>query len=228
MRLARLTAHVLPLCIALSSAAPARAQEPVREYTPAARYSTFQLGAQVTGRNDRGRDVLFSWGRMRTMGEGGAWMPWLGLTAGFTSGRDFIGGLVAGPTVGFGYAIPGQHMSFGRATRAEPYVLAQASAYGIGRFRGELEAAEAGQDDGWGVAPALAAGIGFRLFADEWDVDLSTLELVVEKRLGFGEDAAQLYVRFGRAVAPRERRDRGADPGIASATALPPPPEAQR
>lgn len=226
MRPARPTARVL--ACALLAASPVRAQEPVQAYTPAPRYSTFHLGAQVTGDVDRGRDILFSWGRMRAMGGRGEWMPRLELAAGVTSGRDLLDGIVAGPSVGMGYALPAQHLDFGRRTRADPYLVAQASVYGIGRFRGRMESDEAGQEDGWGIAPAVSAGIGLRMFGDEWDVDLSTLEIVVEKRLGFGEDDPQIFVRFGRALAPRERRRNGDGPTIAPAAHLPPPPDTRR
>jgi len=213
----------LAIFATLLAASAGRAQEPVQAYTPAPSYHTFNLGAQVTGPSNRGRDILLSWGRMATLGGRRQWMPRLELSAGLNTGRDLIDGVIAGPSASIAHAFPAQNVALGRTTRGEPYLIAQASAFGIGRFYGELEEEEAGDEDGWGVAPAFSAGIGLRMFSDEWNVDLSTLEFVVEKRLGFGEGDPQLYIRFGRATAPRGgRSDAGAT--IAPAAAAPPPP----
>ena len=207
---------VLP---ALLVAAPLFAQQPVGAYTPAGRYSTFHLGAQVTGSAGEGRDILFSWGRVRTLGGKGEWMPRLEFAAGFTTGTDLIDGMVAGPSVGVGYAFPPQYISLGSGSRAEPYLVAAASTYGIGRFGNSMEQ----EDEGWGLSPALSAGAGLRVFSDEWDVDLGTFEVLVEKRLGFGANGAQIYVRFGRAMAVRGARS--ADPtALLTPAYLPPPP----
>jgi hypothetical protein len=219
MRLARsFSTGILSLAAALLAAAPALAQDPVPAYTPASRYSTFNLGAQVTGDPEEGRDILFSWGRMRTMGGAGQWMPRAEFSLGFTTGRDLIDGLLAGPSVGFGYAFPSQYMSFGRGTRAEPYLIAFASTYGIGEFGNRV-----GEDERWGIAPAVSAGVGLRMFSDEWDVDLSTLEIVVEQRLAFDDSGPELYIRFGRAVAPRTRPSSGSGTPFAPIAYLPPP-----
>lgn len=205
----------------LLCASPGRAQQPVQPYTAAPRYHTFSLGAQVTGPTNRGRDILLSWGRMLAMGGRRQWMPRLELSAGINTGRDLVDGVVAGPSASLAHAFPAQNLSLGRTTRGESYLVAQASAYGIGRFYSELEEANAGDEGGWGFAPAFSAGVGLRMFSDEWDVDLSTLEVVVEKRLGFGEGDPQLYIRFGRATAPRGSRGDAAT--LAPATLLPPP-----
>lgn len=204
-----LRARALSLLLLLIAPAAAAAQTPVRPYQPAARYTTFQLQAQVTGGANEGRDVMASWGGM--MAPGGAAMLRLEGAAGVTTGNDLIDRLLAGPQLTAALAIPSQHTSFARGTRAEPYLLAGAAAYAIGDFTG----AEAE----WSVRPAVSGGIGFRIFGDEWDVELSTLELVVEKR--FGPDAAtELFIRFGRA-APRPHR--AASPDGPAGTLLPPP-----
>jgi hypothetical protein len=225
MRNVRSAALALSSLATLLTAAAGRAQqpvEPVQAYTPAPSYSTFNLGAQVTGPANRGRDILLSWGRMLAMGRSGQWMPRLELSAGLNTGRDLVDGVIAGPSVSLGYAFPAQNVSLGRTTRGEPYLIAQASTFGIGRFYGELEKEEAGDEDGWGIAPAFSAGVGVRMFSDEWNVDLSTLEIVVERRLGFGEGDPQLYIRFGRATAPRGARSDAAATTLAPA-AIPPP-----
>lgn len=217
MRLVRtLSSGILSLAAVLA-AGPALAQDPLPAYTPAPRYSTFNLGAQVTGGPEDGRDILFSWGRMRTMGGAGQLMPRAEFSFGFTTGHDLIDGVLAGPSVGFGYAFPSQYMSFGRGTRAEPYLVAFASTYGIGEFGTRV-----GEDERWGIAPAFSAGVGLRMFSDEWDVDLSTFEIVVEQRLAFDDDGPELYVRFGRAIAPRARGNGNGTP-LAPAAYLPPP-----
>lgn len=217
MRLVRPLPPVVLSLSAVLASAPVLAQDPVQAYTPASRYSTFHLGAQVTGGPNDGRDVLFSWGRMRTMGAAGRWMPRLEFSAGFTTGHDLVDGVLAGPSVGFGYAFPSQHMSFGRGTRAEPYLLAFASTYGAGEFGNRV-----GEDSRWGIAPAVSAGVGLRMFSDEWDVDLSTFEIVVEQRLAFDDGGPELYIRFGRALAPRSRANGNGTP-LAPMAYLPPP-----
>jgi hypothetical protein len=103
-------------------------------------------------------------------------------------------------------------------------VSAESSAFDIGRLHGELDEEETGQEDGCGVAPAFSAGVGLWMFSGEWDVDLPTLELVVEKRLGFGQGDPQLYICFGRATAPRGGREDAAATTLAPFTAPPPPP----
>jgi|GEM_PF-1742358 len=224
MRTLRTAALALALLLGASAG---RAQRAVQPYTPAPRYQTFNLGAQVTGPTNRGRDVMLSWGRMLAMGGRRQWMPRLELSAGINTGRDLVDGVVGGPSVSLAHAFPAQNLALGRTTRGEPYLVAQASALGIGRFYSKLEEADAGDEGGWGFAPAFAAGIGLRMFSDEWDVDLSTLELIVEKRLGFGEGDPQLYIRFGRATAPRAGRDDDAAT-LAPAAVLPPPPPSNR
>jgi hypothetical protein len=222
MRTVRPAALALAVLLSASAGRAQQPVQPVREYTPAPRYHTFSLGAQVTGPTNRGRDVLLSWGRMLATGRGRQWMPRLELSAGVNTGRDLVDGIVAGPSASLAHAFPAQNLALGRTTRGDPYLVAQASAYAIGRFYSELEEANTGDEGGWGFAPAFSAGVGLRMFSDEWDVDLSTLELVVEKRLGFGEGDPQLYIRFGRATAPRGSRGDAATTTLAPAAAPPP------
>jgi hypothetical protein len=173
---------------------PARSsgQRAVAEYTPAPRYATFSLGVQVTGDPDRGREVMAAWGRMLALG-GGAWMPWLELAGGVSPGnRDVIEGVAMGPRLTLARAFPSQYVGFGRS-RGEPYLLATAAMYGAGDFGGGSR---------WGGAPALSAGFGFRIFRDQWNVDLSTFEVVVERRFGVQN------VRIGTAQARHDGRDR--------------------
>ncbi|HSU14601.1 hypothetical protein [Longimicrobium sp.] len=181
---------------------PARAlaQRPVGEYEPAPRYSTFNLALQLTGDPERGREVMASWGRMRALGGRGAWMPWLEVAAGVSPGnREVVEGVAMGPRLTLARAFPSQFVGFGKASRAEPYLVATAGMYMAGDF---------GDGSRWGGAPTVSGGFGFRVFQDRWNVDLSTLELVVERRFGVQDGPARLYLRFGRATAPRERRDR--------------------
>lgn len=211
----KLPACALLLATALA-AAPAAAQRPVQPYEPAPRYRTFHLGAQLTGKTDEGRDIVLSWGRLYTAGPGGAWMPRAELSAAFATGvqrgDNLLEAVMLGPQLSLARAFPSQHLSTGRKSRAEPYLLATAGAYGVADFSG------AGEEVG--VSPVVSGGVGFRVFSDEWEVDLSTVELVLAKRFGFRETGPELYVRFGSAVAPRRRRD----PADAGPLADPPPP----
>jgi len=202
---------------ALLLPARAPAQQPVGEYTPAPRYSTFDLAVQLTGDPERGREVMASWGRMRTLGRG-AWMPRLELGAGVSPGiREAVDGVAMGPRLAFARAFPVQYVGFGKASRAEPYLVDAAGMYVAGDFTGGSR---------WGGAPSVSGGFGFRVFQDRWNVDLSTLAVIVERRFGVQAGPARLYLRFGRAVAPRERR--GPDTAIALTGPFLPAPEASR
>jgi hypothetical protein len=101
-------------------------------------------------------------------------------------------------------AFAGQYVGIGKKARGEPYFLASAALYGAGDFHDGTR---------WGGAPAVSVGIGLRVFDDAWDVDLSTVELVVERRFGIQEGPARLYIRLGRARAPRPR-DAGPPPPL--------------
>lgn len=208
----RLHARVLLLVPALLLAAPADAQTPLEPFRPAPRYSTFHVGAQLTGGVNEGRDLVFAWGRMAAPSRSA--MARLELAGGLTSGRSLVDRVLAGPQLTLGWAFPSQHTSFSRDTRAEPYVLLGAAGYALARFEEEGD-----EEEGTGFAPAVSGGVGFRIFGDEWEVDLATLELVVEKRFG-PDDATELFVRFGRADPPRGHGTRSRRPN----GALPPPP----
>jgi hypothetical protein len=188
--------HALLLLTTFSlAAAPGHAQRPLREYDPAPRYTTFNLAVQLTGDPEHGREVALSWGRMRTLGPGRTWMPALELAAGVSPGtRKFVEGVSAGPRVTLARAFPGQYVGMGKKARGEPYLLAGAAMYGAGDFTGEAR---------WGGAPAVSAGFGFRVFADAWEVDLSMAEVVLERRWGVQDGPLRLYLRLGRARAPR-------------------------
>jgi hypothetical protein len=190
--------RALPLLTALSlAAAPGHAQRPLREYDPAPRYATFNLAVQLTGDPEHGREVALSWGRMRTLGPGRTWMPALELSAGVSPGtRKLLEGVAAGPRLTLAHAFPAQYVGLGKKPRGEPYLLAGAAMYGAGDFAGSAR---------WGGAPAVSAGFGLRVFADAWDVDLSTVELVLERRWGVQDGPLRLYVRVGRARAPGPR-----------------------
>jgi hypothetical protein len=205
------------LLITAAIVLPARAlgQQPVGEYQAAPRYSTFNLALQLTGDPARGRELMLSWGRMRTLG-GGAWMPWVEIAAGVSPGnREVVEGMAAGPRVTLARAFPSQFVEFGRGSRAEPYLVASAAMYMAGDFSGGTR---------WGGAPAVSGGFGFRIFQDRWKVDLSTLELLAERRFGVQGGPARLYIRLGRAVA---LRDHAREPGPSltgqSAAPLPSP-----
>lgn len=188
------------LLLAATLVSPALAQDAVPEYTPAPRYTTFNLALQLTGDPERGREVMASWGRMLALGGRGAWMPGLELAGGVSPGtREVIEGVAMGPRLTLGRAFPAQYVGIGRTSRAEPYLVAAAGAYLAGDFGGGSR---------WGGAPALSGGLGFRVFRDQWNVDLATLELVVERRFGVQDGPARLYIRFGSARAPRGRHDR--------------------
>lgn len=208
----------LLLISTLGLSAPLGAQQPVQPYEAATRYRTFNVGLQITGEYDRGRDLIGAWGRMYTAGSVRASMTRFELAAGVRTGTDIVERVMAGPRVSVAQAFPPQFVALGKKGRAEPYLIATAGAYGIGDFRRD-EDNENDDESEWGVAPALSAGVGFRIFSDEWDVDLTMFEVVVEKRLGFGDERAAVYVRFGQATAPRERPPRPEPIAF-----LPPPP----
>jgi hypothetical protein len=193
--LALLTIAVVP--------ARALAQTPVGEYEPAPRYTTLNFAVQLTGDPERGREVMVSWGRMLALGRRGAWMPWVELAAGVSPGnREVIEGVAMGPRLTLARAFPSQFVGLGRASRGEPYLVATAAMYGAADFGGGTT---------WGGAPAVSGGFGFRVFHDKWNVDLSTVEVLVERRFGVQDGPARVYLRVGTATAPRSRRDHTPD-----------------
>jgi hypothetical protein len=60
------------------------------------------------------------------------------------------------------------------------------------------------------------------MFEDEWDIALTNLEVVVQRRFGVIDQAPQLYVRFSRAL-PRRGAGRAATPHP-DGPGVPPPP----
>ena len=197
-------ASILFLLLAIPAAA--HGQRAVGEYEPAPRYSTLNIALQLTGDPERGREIMLSWGRMLALGGRGEWMPRLELGGGVSPGtREVVEGVAMGPRLTFARAFPAQFVGIGKESRAEPYLVATAGMYRSGSFDG---------DSRWGGAPALSGGFGFRVFRDKWNVDLSTIEVVVERRFGVQDGSPQLYLRFGSARAPRDRRDRVPSSGL--------------
>ena len=98
--------------------------------------------------------------------------------------------------------------------RAEPYLLLAAGAYGVAGFEAD--------ETELGIAPTIGFGVGFRMFQDEWDIALTHLEVVVQRRFGAIDQAPQLYVRLSRAL-PR-RAGRAATPHPDGPGVPPPPP----
>lgn len=200
---------LLPLVLA----APLAAQTPVEPYDVSGRYTTSSIHLQVTGAFDEGRDLMASWGRMVALGRAGAWMPRLEAGVGATVGENLAERFMAGPQLTLARAFPSQHTAFGEGVRAEPYLLVGGGAYGVVDFTGGRTRAYFG--------PRLSGGLGFRAFSDEWDVELTTLEIVVEKR--FQEDeSTQLVLRLGRAAPRRRRAPR--DSALREMRRTPPPP----
>ncbi len=187
----------LSLFLALLVSSPAVAQRPVGEYEVAERYSTTGVLFQLTGSVEGGRDLLLGWGRMYPLGRG-RWMPGFELTGGVTSGRGLVDRVLVGPRVSLGAAFPSQYLEFGKRTRAEPYLVASGGIYGLADFF---------QEDAYGGAPFVAAGVGVRMLNDPWDVDMSLLEVVVERRFGMDDSPAELYIRFSTALTRRPPSD---------------------
>lgn len=191
------------------------AQEPVQPYDASGRYRTGGVELQLTGAFGEGRDVLLSWGTMTVGGQGGRWMQRTEILAGVHAGENLIDRMMAGPRFNVAMAIPSWYVELQRATRAEPYLIAGGSVYGVASFSDE--------ETELGIAPGISAGIGFRLFDDEWDITLTQVEIVVQQRFGVAEQLPQAYVRFSRAI-PRRRPARGADAHPDGPMPLPPPP----
>lgn len=186
--------HAVVLAAALA-AAPAAAQTPVTPYQVAGRYSTFAVHAQLTGGYDDGRDILFHWGRMLPSGDG-RWMTQIEGGAGLTSGDSFVGRFLGGPRVSLARAFPGQHFEISEGSRGEPYVFVTGAGYAVADMVGENE---------YGFAGGVAAGVGLRMFGDEWDASLTTVDVLLERRFGFEAGDMELFVRVGRSV-PLGRR----------------------
>ena len=212
MTMIRGTAFLLPF---LFSATPLLAQEPVQPYDASGRYRTVGIEAQLTGAFGGGRDVLFSWGGMAVGGRGGRWMQRTELAAGVHAGQNLVDRVMLGPQASLALAEPGWYTELERATRAEPYLLLGAGAFGVADFSDD--------ETELGLSPTVSLGVGLRLFDDEWDVALTQVELTVRQRFGVADAAPQLYVRFSRAT-PRRRASPAAAPQPAGPAPLPPPP----
>jgi hypothetical protein len=185
---------LLPLVAVFVHTSNLAAQEPVAPYDASGRYRTAALEVQATGAFGDGRDLLLSWGALRVGGTRGQWMQGMDFAAGIQAGETVVDRLMAGPQLSIGAALPGAFITLQHGTRAEPYLLAGGGALGVANLDGEDV----------GISPNLYAGIGFRVFDDEWDVALTRLEVVVQQRFGEGAQRPQLYLRLGRAV-PRGR-----------------------
>ncbi len=207
----RSIAFLLPF---LFSATLLSAQEPVQPYDASGRYRTAGIEAQLTGSFGGGRDVLFSWGGLAVGGPGGRWMQRTELVAGLHAGQNLVDRLMLGPHVSLALAVPGWYTELER-TRAEPFLLLGAGAYGVASF--------ADDEAELGVSPSASLGVGLRLFDDEWDIALTHFELAVQQRFGVADQAPQLYVRFSRAL-PRRRASAAADAHPDGPAQLPPPP----
>lgn len=178
------------------------AQETVQPYDATGRYRTTGVEAQLTGRFGDGRDFVLSRGVLSAGGPSGRWMSRTELAFGIHAGQRLVDRLMLGPQVSLAMAVPGWYTALDRGTRAEPYLLLSAGAFGAADFRDETEV---------GIAPSIAVGVGLRLFDDEWDISLTQVELTVQQRFGILDQEPQLYVRFGRAI-PRRRGSRPSAP----------------
>jgi hypothetical protein len=194
---ARAALALLATAIAVAPA-PAAAQTPVAPFQVEGRYATFHVHAQVTGPWTEGRDLLFHWGRMHTVGDG-RWMAQLEGGAGMTTGDSFIDRFLAGPRVSLARAFPGQHLEITSGSRGEPYLLVTGAGYGVADVQGEND---------FGFAGGVGAGVGLRVFGDEWDTSLAHVEVLLERRFGFRAGHTELFVRVGRAVPVGRRRAR--------------------
>lgn len=201
------------IILSLLIARPAFAQEPLQPYDATGRYRTGGFEAQLTGSFDGGRDLMLSWGGQRIGGRGGRWMQRMELVAGVHAGENLLDRVMAGPRVSLALAAPGWYTELDGATRAEPYLLLGGGAYGV--------ASVAGEEEELGISPAISAGVGLRIFDDEWDVALTQVEVVLQRRFGVADQAAQVYVRFSRAV-PRTGRASPSTPHPGTPGSLPP------
>ncbi|HEX2081648.1 MAG TPA: hypothetical protein VHG08_28350 [Longimicrobium sp.] len=189
--------RIFILIISLSITAPAIAQEPLQPYDARGRYRTGGFEVQLTGALGGGRDLMLSWGGLAVGGRGGRWMQRTELVAGLHAGGNLVDRIMAGPQVSLALAVPAWYTELDRGTRAEPYLVLGGGAYGVVGF--------AGDETELGISPTISAGIGFRLFDDEWDVALTHVEVVLQQRFGVADQEPQVYLRFSRSV-PRVRR----------------------
>jgi hypothetical protein len=205
------------LLLLLFTAPILSAQEPLQPYDASGRYRTSGVEAQVTGAFGEGRDVLIGWGALAAGGSGGRWMQRTEFMAGLQVGDRLVNRVMLGPRVSLALAAPGWYTELQRGVRAEPYLLVGGAVYGVADF------GDADEEAAFGLSPAISAGVGLRLFDNEWDISLTQLEVAVQRRFGFAEQGPQIYVRLGTAV-PRRRPGRAADPHPDGPASLPPPP----
>ncbi len=191
------------LLVSLLSVPTLSAQEAVQPYDASGRYGTGGIEVQLTGARGGGRDVMLSWGALMAGGRSGRWLQRTELAAGLHAGQNLVDRLMVGPQVSLGLAIPQWYTLVDGGKRAEPYLLLTAGAYGVAGFEAD--------ETELGVAPTAGFGVGFRMFEDEWDIALTNLEVVVQRRFGVIDQAPQLYVRFSRAL-PRRGAGRAATP----------------
>ena len=182
--------------LALLLAGRAAAQEPVGPWDPWGRYLTGAAELQVSGAFAQGRHLSYAWGRMTVGGAGGVLMQRTELVAGLRAGETLVDRVMLGPQLSLAVAPPGQYVEMGRGVRAQPYLLGGGAAMLMYDLAGEGHG---------GVSPAVFAGGGLRLMADAWDMSLTQVEVVVQRRFGFADEPPQVYLRFGTA-APRARR----------------------
>lgn len=203
------------LLLSLLSIPTLSAQEAVQPYDASGRYGTSGIEAQLTGSLGGGRDVLLSWGALMAGGPSGRWMQRTELAAGVHAGQNLVDRLIIGPQVSLGLAIPPWYTLVDGGRRAEPYLLLSAGAYGVANFEeSQMEL---------GLAPSIGFGFGFRMFEDEWDIALTQLEVLVQRRFGVVDQAPQLYVRLSRAL-PRRGARRPSTPHPDGPGVPPPPP----
>jgi hypothetical protein len=183
--------------VALLAAEHGFAQEPLQPYDARGRYRTGGVEIQLTGPFDGGRDLMASWGALAVGGRGGRWMQRTELVAGLRAGENLVDRLMAGPQFSLALAAPGWYTELDGGTRAEPYLVLGGGAYGVVGF--------AGDETELGISPSVSAGVGFRIFDDEWDVALTHVEVVLQQRFGVADQAPQVYLRFSRST-PRTRR----------------------
>jgi hypothetical protein len=204
------------LLLLLFTAPILSAQEPLQPYDATGRYRTSGMEAQVTGAFGEGRDVMLGWGVLAAGGRAGRWMQRTELMAGAQLGERLVNGAMLGPRVSLALAAPDWYTELERGIRAEPYLLVGGAAYGVAYF------GDADEEAVFGLSPAISAGVGLRLFDNEWDISLTQMEVAVQQRFGVGEQGLQIHVRVGTAI-PRRRPGRTADPHPDGPASLPPP-----
>jgi hypothetical protein len=211
------SAALFLLLLLLFTAPSLSAQEALQPYDASGRYRTSGVEVQVTGAFGEGRDVLLGWGMLSAGGRAGRWMQRTELMAGVQLGDRLLNGAMLGPRVSLALAVPGWYTELERGIRAEPYLLLDGAAYSVADF------GDADEEVAFGVSPAISAGVGLRLFENEWDISLTQLEVVVQQRFGFAEQGPEIHVRLGTAT-PRRRPGHAADPHPDGPASLPPPP----